>query len=298
MSDEELVRQLIAHGESERIEFKRLIDLGPFDSDSHKATSRREAVKDFIGMVNASSDTPGYFLFGVDDDRSLVGIHPIDEANLNKHVNPLITPEIRFRYFEVEIEEKRIGVAEILPSNLRFHMAKRLINPRGGGLLLTDGEIWVRHGTQNARIDAYDMQTMKDAYASRFSPKPILRIGIEKRFVKSSTWESADFVAECIDPNPGGGEIGITVQIENVGTATAIKPVARFESPSRILHDPANGRFPYMQIPTQHDIVPGLDSIFSIHLARNSEQSYEMYWKAFAENLHQPCSGTIRFHVS
>ena len=63
--DETQLFQLIAEGENERIDFKRVLDL---DSAAGKA----EFVKDVISLANSASDT-GFMLIGVENNGTIVG---------------------------------------------------------------------------------------------------------------------------------------------------------------------------------------------------------------------------------
>jgi hypothetical protein len=114
----EKLRELVATGERPTLDFK----VKDYD---WQTKGNAELAKDLMAMANilGPSAAPAYILIGVENDGSIVGINPashIDDAALHQKVRDLLNKTPRFTYSSTEIDEKSIGVYEILPNGRPF----------------------------------------------------------------------------------------------------------------------------------------------------------------------------------
>lgn len=117
------VRELAAHGEHSRLDFKREM------YDWTNAATNAELAKDLMAIANELSvdAEPGYILVGVDDDGAIVGIPPslhLDDAALHQKVKHLLNETPLFSYSAVEVDGLSIGVFEIGPGRRPYFPLK------------------------------------------------------------------------------------------------------------------------------------------------------------------------------
>ncbi|MCS6807589.1 MAG: ATP-binding protein [Bacteroidota bacterium] len=127
------LKEIIAAGESETVEFKR-----KFSSDAKIA-------KELIAFANSKG---GYLLIGVDDDKAIVGVRSEKEeigqleAVCYYHIDPPLDPRIEV----ITIEHKDVIVLQVEESDKKPH---RLVVDAHGRFLdkLHERPVFVREGS-------------------------------------------------------------------------------------------------------------------------------------------------------
>ncbi len=119
----EKVRELAAHGEHSRLDFKREM------YDWTKPATNAELAKDLMAIANElSADAePGYILVGVEDDGTIVGIPSslhLDDADLHQKVKHFLNETPQFSYSAADVDGLSIGVFEIRPGRRPYFPLK------------------------------------------------------------------------------------------------------------------------------------------------------------------------------
>lgn len=131
--DEIQLFQLIAEGENERIDFKRILDL---DSAAGKA----EFVKDVISLANSASDT-GYMLIGVENNGTIVGAGNLEEERIQQIANTYIDPPVMLRCSVIPVSNLLTASVIEIKATQRPHKTVRAIER------LNQNDVFVRHGS-------------------------------------------------------------------------------------------------------------------------------------------------------
>ena len=89
------LKRIVSGGESELVEFK------------NKVNHPEKIVREVVAFANAKGGT---LLIGVDDDKNIIGVKdPIEETEiLNKCLDELVRPEIKFSMEIISITKKRL----------------------------------------------------------------------------------------------------------------------------------------------------------------------------------------------
>jgi len=115
---------------------------------------KHEFVKDISAIANSTVRNDGYIFYGVDPNQknSLIGIkESIDDAQLHQIVNSNVKPEIRFVYYEVESDFRKIGVVHIPVSIMKPHIICRDYKN------LREGQMFIRRGSSTRGINFSDL---------------------------------------------------------------------------------------------------------------------------------------------
>ena len=120
---EQKVRELAAHGEHSRLDFKR--DM----YDWSRSGTNAELAKDLMAIANElhAHAEPGYILVGIDDDGTILGVPPtshVDDADLHQKVANLLNEIPPFSYSVVDTGGLSIGVFEIRPGRRPYFPVK------------------------------------------------------------------------------------------------------------------------------------------------------------------------------
>lgn len=154
------LRELIAGGESQTVEFKR------------KFTTEEKIAKEIIAFANSNG---GYLMIGVDDDKKIVGVHSEkEETDLLEtvclyHINPPVHPDIRI----VQIDYRDVVVLVIPESHDKPH--RLAIAADGSRYKPHEQPVYIRQG--NITLQA-SKEVTKVMEARNAASKPItLSIG-------------------------------------------------------------------------------------------------------------------------
>lgn len=151
------VIDLIKEPESTKIDFKKdfpksIINNASQNQDWEKG--KAIIIKDITCIANSLIDSKGYLIYGVTDNitnRNITGINgSYDDADFQQWFSSFIYPLIKFEYSEKVIDNKKIGIFEISPSEKYPHIFIKSING-----IFYEGQIWFRQGSSN-KIAHYD----------------------------------------------------------------------------------------------------------------------------------------------
>ena len=160
MTEEEL-QDLLKHGESDSLDWKREFPPGllkPKTANWDKG--RATLLKDIVTMANGEAAGPGYLVFGVEDrgyERTVIGIsRSWDDATFQTWAENIFQPVPKFSYSEVSWESStNIGVFRIDRVPEYPHV---VVNNIGG--VLFDGQVWFRRGSKNTVAYRSDLERM------------------------------------------------------------------------------------------------------------------------------------------
>ena len=125
--------QLIAESENERVEFKRLLDLG-------SAPSKAEFIKDVIALAN-SAEPIGYMLVGVENNGTIVGWERFEEERIQQILSTYIEPAVQAHCHIVPTSNlMSVGVIEIWGLHKPYKVTRNIER-------LTQNDVFVRHGS-------------------------------------------------------------------------------------------------------------------------------------------------------
>lgn len=155
--------KLIEEGEGSKIEFKR------------KFSSPRKIAKEMIAFANTSG---GYIIFGVDDDRTIVGVES-EKSELDlidTAAKFYCEPEVDYRTDIVPIKSKDVVVIEIPESRKKPH---KLVDEEDKDTT----RIYVRYKDKSVIASKETASILK--YSNVDSPPMIISLGeLEKMLVK------------------------------------------------------------------------------------------------------------------
>jgi predicted HTH transcriptional regulator len=82
--NETQLKSIVAGGEKEDVDFKRSLHLKTKDE-------KAEFVKDISTIAN-STDSRGYYLVGVNDDKTIAGTDQLKEEQIQQIINTYLNP--------------------------------------------------------------------------------------------------------------------------------------------------------------------------------------------------------------
>ena len=170
--------ELLLHGESERLDFKR--DQYPFVGASD--TAKADLLQDILCMANSMRDEPAYILVGVDapsgQPRRVVGITThLDDAQLQQFVNSKTNRPVKFRCFDTLLQGQTVGVFEI-------DLQERPIFLKVAFAHLKPQVVHTRHGSSNA-IASLDEIAQMGAPANQIRANDLV-VGFDRSPLPSS----------------------------------------------------------------------------------------------------------------
>ena len=148
--DESLLLALIAGGENEQVDFKRVLDLS-------SAKGKAEFIKDIISIANSTSEG-GYLLIGIEDNMSIIGSSLVEEERIQQLVQTYITPAIMVRCDNIPLASSgflSVSTIHIKPTS-RPHKVARGIES------LLQNDVFIRHGSITARASPEEIIRMHD----------------------------------------------------------------------------------------------------------------------------------------
>jgi len=162
--DEDLLRRLLAEGESSHLDYKS--EQYPFISASEREKS--ELLKDVLAMANAWRDSDAYILIGVSEVpgriAEVVGVREhLDDAGLQQFVKAKTNRPIQFSYREFEIEGRFVGAIHVPLQRRPFFLKKDY------GLLRAN-EVYLRRGSSTDVADADEVLAMGVSLAESQRP--------------------------------------------------------------------------------------------------------------------------------
>src|SRR3989344_5003458 len=133
MIDELKIREIIQAGESQIVEFKSSLNL------------RKEGCEALCAMINAD-DAQGMVLFGVKDDKTILGVEPgnLDQAqrSLTQHIDGKFFPkDVGLTINVIELNTKKLVILE----------GKRSLSTP---FYEYDGRVWIRQGTEKNQLNS------------------------------------------------------------------------------------------------------------------------------------------------
>lgn len=146
----EIIRALIGQGENQFVDFKRTLNL-----DS--ARSKAELIKDILSIAN-SAPQKGYLLFGIEDDKTIVGLNKFDEEErIQQLAHTYINPPLFLECYSVELglPAQMVGVIEITGTD-KPHKIARTIEQ------LIHNEVYVRRGSITVKASPEDILRLRD----------------------------------------------------------------------------------------------------------------------------------------
>jgi hypothetical protein len=173
MTEDDL-KQLVAAGETDLVEFKRNWH------DFSKREGKAAFVKDVLALANTcSQETPGRILFGVRDIKDGGGFQPISTAPTIEDVLRVLAdftqPRVAATLETVFVGGQRVDVLIVSWSPYRPHHSMRDVDR-----FLERNALYVRHGSENAKMTIDDMEIAfrdKDARLGRRISAEPLQIG-------------------------------------------------------------------------------------------------------------------------
>ena len=114
------LKRIVSGGESDQLEFK------------NKVNHPEKIVREVVAFANAKG---GMLLIGVDDNKNIIGVKdPLEETEvLNKYLDELVKPEIKFDTELIPISRKRKVVCyRIKESQRKPHFVNKFKGSRNG----------------------------------------------------------------------------------------------------------------------------------------------------------------------
>ncbi len=118
---------------------------------------RGELIKDIAAIANSLTNYPGFIFYGVDGDAKepIIGItQSYDDARIQQLIQGKISPEPQFLYYEILVENARIGVIHVLPTQNRPFIIQCNMGK------IRAGQILVRKGSSTKPVDISDLYSM------------------------------------------------------------------------------------------------------------------------------------------
>jgi len=136
---QENLKELISHGESQEVEFKRSLSL------------KREGLETLCGMIN-TEEAHGIVIFGVEDDGSICGIEPgnIDTAqrSLIQHVGSTFAPRLLCELEVISFDGKSLLIIMATRDKSIFFYEY-------------DSRAWIREGTTTRCLTLQEKQNFE-----------------------------------------------------------------------------------------------------------------------------------------
>jgi tetratricopeptide (TPR) repeat protein len=196
--DEIKILSLLAEGENNRVDFKRELKL---DSAQDKA----EFIKDVISLANSSTNV-GYLLFGVDDDKYIVGISQLPEEQIQQIAYTYITPTPKLNCFIVPVDAPTlplVGVIEIRAVKKPYKVARAIEK-------LNQDDVFIRRGSVVAKPSPEEIVEMYHNSREKYNKEKTKRLERVKSFGFSNEypWEEKEKDLEWLKANTEGYELG------------------------------------------------------------------------------------------
>jgi len=196
--DEIKILSLIAEGENNRVDFKRELKL---DSAQDKA----EFIKDVISLANSSPNV-SYLLFGVDDNKYIVGINQLPEEQIQQIVYTYITPTPQLQCFISPVNAPTlplVGVIEIRVVKKPCKVARAIEK-------LNQDDVFIRRGSVVAKPSPEEIVKMYNDSREKYNKEKIARLDRVKSFdfSKEYSWEEKERDIEWLKANTEGDELG------------------------------------------------------------------------------------------
>ena len=196
--DEIKILSLIAEGENSRVDFKRELKL---DSAQEKA----EFIKDVISLANSSPNV-SYLLFGVDDNKYIVGINQLPEEQIQQIAYTYITPTPQIHCFIVPVNAPTlplVGVIEIRAAKKPCKVARAIEK-------LNQDDVFIRRGSVVAKPSPEEIVEMYHNSREKYGKEKTARLERVKSFGFSSEypWEEREKDLEWLKANAEGYELG------------------------------------------------------------------------------------------
>jgi predicted HTH transcriptional regulator len=155
--------KLIEEGENSKVEFKR------------KFSSPEKIAKEMIAFANSNG---GYILFGVDDDRTIIGVESEkgEMELINTAAKFYCEPEVEFEYEVIYIKHVDVVVVYIPPSKKKPH---RLFNDQPG----EPNKYYIRSNDKSLLASKETVNILKSS-GNRETPLSVTIGEIEKELFK------------------------------------------------------------------------------------------------------------------
>jgi len=205
--DEIKIFSLIAEGENDRVDFKRELKL---DSAQDKA----EFIKDVISIANSSPNI-GYLLFGIDDDKYIVGITQLPEEQIQQIASTYITPIPQLQCAIVPVNAPTlplVGVIEIRAVKKPCKVARAIER-------LNQNDVFIRRGSVIAKPSPEEIVEMYNDSREKYSKEKVARLARVKslNFSNEYSWEEKEKDLEWLKANTEGYELGEILYWEIMG---------------------------------------------------------------------------------
>ena len=186
------LKELIATGESDLIEFKELwYDLSVKEG-------KAVFVKDILALANTvRPEAPGYLLIGVDDDKELVGVSDSPSAEaVSQIISEYTDPPVNIHCRDLELDNHNVSVLTVSWAPANPHRSVRDYPD-----ILSSNEIYVRRDRTIGTLTLAELEARFREKDARWGPL-VRREPIQFGFVQT-------------DPNRGSGLIA---RVSNVTT--------------------------------------------------------------------------------
>lgn len=121
--NKKIIEQLLYESESNSLDFKEK----QYKIIKASEREKSELLKDIIAFANSWRRSEAFILLGIKENPGkkaiVVGIdESLDDASLQQFINSKLNKKINFKYYEMTIEEKIIGVLEIKKQKRPFYL--------------------------------------------------------------------------------------------------------------------------------------------------------------------------------
>jgi tetratricopeptide (TPR) repeat protein len=144
--NEQQLREIIAKGENESVDFKRELHI---ENPSQKA----EFIKDIIALSNSTPDK-GYLIIGIENNGNLFGIDALLEERIQQIAHTYIYPNVILKCYKIVLDKKLIGIVEINGTEKPHRVIKEIDR-------LVVNDVFIRHGSTTAKASPDEMFRMK-----------------------------------------------------------------------------------------------------------------------------------------
>ena len=120
-----------------------------FKATMYKPADYEALIKDMMAMANSNHEGNKFIITGVKDkpdgERDIWGVSPEDlqdQANFQQLILNNIEPEIKFKFYPMDYEGKKLGIFELFENNNRPYMLKKdYKNLKSGFCLIRKGSL-------------------------------------------------------------------------------------------------------------------------------------------------------------
>lgn len=150
------IDELVAEWETTSVDFKRELYLDTADT-------KAELIKDVLSLANTKASGQHWMIIGFDDKSHAYHGLPdrrITQNRLEQILATYTAPVVDVRYQVVDYREGPVGMLEVLrdPKKVPYSVAKSL----GDKKRISQGEIFVRHGSQVENPTLLELQALQD----------------------------------------------------------------------------------------------------------------------------------------